>query len=312
MSKLNVESLYKQIDERTIEIEQQQNIPYLDALGSTLESLFYKETAEQVDEVDPDTVKEAIQFAILKGMKHTTQSQHLITPESVSLLIGYLAHKFLHDKEKVRIFDPVAGTGSLLLTVIEQLQKETEAHAAEVDSTLIKLGVANANLQKTQVEFLHQDSLRPMLVDPVDIVVADLPVGYYPDDEQAKEFDLNRTETHAYSHELFIEQSLNYLTPSGYAILVIPDHLFEQDSTQSLHRFIHEHAYIVGLLRLPETSFKSEKHVKSILILRKKSEEISMPKQPLLVQLPSLNNTVAMEQIINQINEWFESYLSGK
>src|SRR5699024_8904392 len=86
----------------------------------------------------------------IKGMKHTTQSQHMITPESISLLIGYLAEKFTKDLEHVRVLDPVVGTGSLLLTVLSQLQKETKAYSAEIDPTLIKLAVAYTNLQKSE------------------------------------------------------------------------------------------------------------------------------------------------------------------
>lgn len=31
---------------------------------------------------------------------------------------------------------------------------------------------------------LHQDGLANLLVDPVDVVISDLPVGYYPDERK--------------------------------------------------------------------------------------------------------------------------------
>src|SRR5699024_11004051 len=105
--------------------------------------------------------RKAVQLALLKGMKNNTQQQHVLTPESVALFIGYLANKLLSGKESVRVFDPASGTGNLLLTVMEQLEQVPVAYASEVDPTLIQLSVMNANLQEKKVEFFHQDSLRP-------------------------------------------------------------------------------------------------------------------------------------------------------
>ena len=36
-------------------------------------------------------------------------------------------------------------------------------------------------------------------------------------------------EGHSYSHHLLIEQSINALKGAGYAFLVVPSHLFEDD-----------------------------------------------------------------------------------
>src|SRR5690625_5944464 len=101
--------------------------------------------------------------------------------------MGYLAGKLTHDHDHLRVFDPVSGSGNLLTTVLGQLSQSTDAYGSEIDPTLIKLGLLNANLQKMNIEFFHQDSLRPFLLDPVDLVVSDLPVGYYPDDIRAKD-----------------------------------------------------------------------------------------------------------------------------
>ena len=45
---------------------------------------------------------------------------------------------------------------------------------------------------KKEIEFFHQDSLAPFLMDPVDLIVSDLPVGYYPDDIRANDYELRR------------------------------------------------------------------------------------------------------------------------
>ncbi|PAV30376.1 SAM-dependent methyltransferase [Virgibacillus profundi] len=325
MEKTNVELLYEWIDNTTQIIQQHENEPYLDSLAITMETLFYQTISDDMDDIlshklqnalseinfsayKIDEIRKAIQLATLKGMKDSTQQQHLMTPETVALLVGYLADKVTKEKKQISVFDPASGTGNLVTTVLGQLKQDIEAFASEVDPTLIKLSVLNANLQKKNIEFFHQDSLRPFLLDPIDLVVADLPVGYYPDDIRANDFKLKADEGHSYAHHLFIEQSMNYTKEGGYLIFVIPDFLFDSDQSDKLHSYIQEYAHIVGVLRLPESAFKSEKNIKSILILQKKGQDTSAPKQPLLVNLPSFKNTNGMEDILNQMNAWFTTY----
>lgn len=325
MAKTNLEILFDWLDQTTESIIQHEDEPYLDSLAVAMEALFYEHPSEEVDDIlshklnkrikeidlnifNREEIRKAIQLAILKGMQRSTQQHHFITPETVALLVGYLARKVTNEEENLRVFDPVCGTANLLTTVLSQLDNPGESFGSEIDSTLIKLALYNANLQKMNIEFFNQDSLRPFLIDPVDLIVADLPVGYYPDDEHAMTFNLKADEGHSYSHHLFIEQSMNYTKNSGYLLLLVPEFIFDSDQSDKLNEYLHENAHIVGLLRLPESAFASKRNVKSILILQKKGPETSTPKQPLLVDLPSFNNTIAMEDILGQINEWFINY----
>ncbi|GAB3791945.1 class I SAM-dependent methyltransferase [Virgibacillus kimchii] len=329
MEKSNVETLYEWLDRTTVTIENYVKAPYLDCLTYTLEILFYREVPEEWDEkishklstalqeieketLDKPDVRKAVQLAILKGMKGSTQQQHLMTPDTVALIVGYLAEKLTAEKKELRIFDPAGGTGNLITTVLDQLQQPVDAFASEVDPTLIQLAVLNANLQERQIEFFHQDSLQPFLMDPVDLVIADLPVGYYPDDIRASNYELKADQGHSYAHHLFIEQALNYTKESGYLIFVIPEFLFDSDQSDKLHRFLREYAHIVGVLRLPETAFASKQNIKSILILQKKGNNTQAPKQPLLAQVPSFKNTNALSRSLGQMNEWFQSYKEEK
>ncbi|HLR69071.1 class I SAM-dependent methyltransferase [Virgibacillus alimentarius] len=326
MDEIKVESLFEWLDRTTQIIHEQQDEPYLDSLAVTLETLFYQDVSAEIDDllkyklqsalkkVDLTTyqiedIRKATQLAILKGMKGSTQQQHLMTPEAVALFVGYISEKLMKGKDKIRIFDLVSGTANLLLTVMNQLEQPAEAFASEIDPTLIKLGVLNANLQQKQVEFFHQDSLRPFLVDPIDLIIADLPVGYYPDDIRANDFQLSADKGHSYAHHLLIEQGMNYTKEAGYLIFVIPDFLFDSDQSDKLHAYIQEYAHIIGVIRLPESAFKSKKNVKSIFILQKKGKDTQGPKQPLLANLPSFNNTREMGDILDQMNGWFKQYI---
>ena len=59
-------------------------------------------------------------------------------------------------------------------------------------------------LESLNVQVMLQDGLSDLLVDPIDITLSDLPVGYYPVDERAKEFKSHSKEGHSYAHHLFI------------------------------------------------------------------------------------------------------------
>lgn len=313
MEESKVVELFHLLDKTTTSIQSKQEITYLDSIIQTLQSLYEVRDSEenkrdmQIDltEYDKQQLHRAIQLLLLKGMKENIQVNHMMTPEAVALFIGYLVQKFTSDLEFVRIYNPGSGTGNLLSSVLSQLEKDYAAYASEIDETLIKIALHRANILEEAVEFFHQDSLRPMLLDPVDVVISDLPVGYYPDDEQAKNYELHADEGHAYAHHLFIEQSLKYTKPGGYTIFLIPEFLFTSDQADKLRHFLNGHAHIIGVLQLATSTFKTKTMQKSILILRKKSDTTKNVREPLLVMLPSFKDTQAMENILAQINQWF-------
>lgn len=322
MEDSKVVALYEWIDSTTTKIEELISEPYLDSLVLTLEVLFYGDIHDEqheavneqirafiqldtLDDYTTEEIRKAIQLTVLKGMKEHTQHQHIMTPETIALFIGYLAEKLTNKLEEIRLFDPASGIGNLLLTVMSHIEKPVKAYASEVDPTLLKISLLNANLQKKRVEYFHQDSLRPLLLDPVDLIIADLPVGYYPDDVQAASYELQAPEGHSYAHHLFIEQSLTYTKPGGFLIFIIPEFLFESNQADALYTFIQKNAHIIGLIQLPETAFASKQHKKSIFILQKKGSNTSDLKEPLLAKLPSFKNTSGMADILDQMNDWF-------
>lgn len=326
----NVEKLFDWIDKTSEQFGEHQNVTYLEGLVDAMGIMYSQEVPNDIDDIlaqklkttlsqihieqyEKEEIRKAIQLAIIKGMKDSTQAQHLLTPEAIALIIGYLADKFTEGWKSLRIFDPVSGTGNLLFTVLDRLKnKETETFASEVDPTLIQLAVTSANLLEKEIEFFRQDSLSPFLLDPVDLVVADLPVGYYPDDIRARDFKLRADEGHSFAHHLLIEQSLRYTKDSGILIFIIPESLFSSGQSEKLNEFLREHAHILGLLQLPDTAFKSKNNHKSILILQKKGEHTTGVKQPLLVQVPSFKNKNAMADILGQMNAWFKTYHTNK
>ena len=45
---------------------------------------------------------------------------------------------------------------------------------------------------QANIQLFHQDGLQDLLLDPVDLALSDLPIGYYPNDERAKDLLLLR------------------------------------------------------------------------------------------------------------------------
>ena len=219
-----------------------------------------------------EEIRKAFQLAILKGMKEGVQANHEMTPDAVGMFMSYLFHKFMQGQNEITVLDPAIGTGNLMTTVFNSAKEglAMSGFGVEVDEVLIKLALVNANLQKHAIEFFHQDGLAPLYIDPVDAVISDLPIGYYPNEIGASEYKLKADEGMSYAHHLFIEQSVKHTKEGGYLFFLVPNFIFESDQAPKLHAFIKETCFIQGLLQLPVSMFKNEKNAKVYLFSKRK------------------------------------------
>ncbi|MEB9858471.1 class I SAM-dependent methyltransferase [Bacillus cereus] len=323
-----VETLFSIFDSSAVVLRKELDVTYLEALVETGDNLFegailQEELSESAIErlnreystfneetYKGEEIRKAFQLAILKGMKEGVQANHEMTPDAVGMFMSYLFHKFMQGQNEITVLDPAIGTGNLMTTVFNSAKEglTMSGFGVEVDEVLIKLALVNANLQKHAIEFFHQDGLAPLYIDPVDAVVSDLPVGYYPNEIGASEYKLKADEGMSYAHHLFIEQSVKHTKEGGYLFFLVPNFIFESDQAPKLHAFIKETCFIQGLLQLPVSMFKNEKNAKSIFVLQKKGANVTMPKQALLVDLPKFSNMKAMEDIMDQLNTWFATH----
>ncbi|ACK63123.1 TPA: class I SAM-dependent methyltransferase [Bacillus thuringiensis] len=323
-----VETLFSIFDSSAVVLRKELDVTYLEALVETGDNLFegailQEELSESAIErlnreystfneetYKGEEIRKAFQLAILKGMKEGVQANHEMTPDAVGMFMSYLFHKFMQGQNEITVLDPAIGTGNLMTTVFNSAKEglTMSGFGVEVDEVLIKLALVNANLQKHAIEFFHQDGLAPLYIDPVDAVVSDLPVGYYPNEIGASEYKLKADEGMSYAHHLFIEQSVKHTKEGGYLFFLVPNFIFESDQAPKLHAFIKETCFIQGLLQLPVSMFKNEKNAKSIFVLQKKGANVTMPKQALLVELPKFSNMKAMEDIMDQLNTWFATH----
>ncbi|WLR44183.1 class I SAM-dependent methyltransferase [Bacillus carboniphilus] len=321
MKQSKVEDLYSKLNKGAEWICKKNDISYIEALtiladvlkGENEQESHFKELLELInpihfDDYSKEEIRKSVQLVILKGQKEGTQPNHQMTPDAISIFMGYLVHKFvqvLENNKNVTVLDPVVGSGNLLTAVLNQLDVKT-SYGIDIDEVLLKISMLNGNAQAHHLELFLQDSLMPFYIEPVDLVVADLPVGYYPNDENAATFELKSEQGHSYAHHLLIEQSLSYLKTDGYGFFIIPNQLFDSPEAHKLKTFLQKHAIVQGVIQLPLNVFKSEKYAKSIFILQKKGDETKAPKQAMLVNMPSFSDPSKVESVLGKIDQWIK------
>lgn len=329
MSQKAIESLYTKLNTSVQMLQQEIDVSYLEALletgenlldgkadnseellgTETLERLNYLYQDASLEQVEPEDIRKAFQLALLKGAKaDQLQANHQMTPDAIGFIMSYLIEKLIPKQTtKLSILDLAVGTANLLSTIYNSLQLkkiEVTAEGIDIDDLLLSLAALGTALQRQTVRLTHQDALQDLLVDPVDFVVSDLPVGYYPLDDRAKSFKTASKTDHSYAHHLMIEQSVGYLKEGGFGVFLVPAQLFETEEAPALTKFIQETSYLQGMLHLPKELFKTEHSRKSILLIQKKGAEAKQAKQVLLAQIPDFKNQQAMLRFMNEVDTW--------
>ncbi len=78
------------------------------------------------------------------------------------------------------------------------------------------------------MQFTSKKMLFDHILKESDVIISDLPVGYYPNDEIASRFTVAATGEHTYAHHLLMEQLLKYLKKDGIAIFFGTTNLFDK------------------------------------------------------------------------------------
>lgn len=324
--------LFHILDESTKRLVKELNIPYLEALIHSAENIIdqgmvydeenllsdtvKKELTEYYQQLDlteysPETIRKGMQLALLRGMKEDyVQANHQMTPDSLGTLIAYLIEIIVEPTDEIHIADLSVGTANLLLTVHHFLKQATDRKIklSGVDNDELMLSIASTNsaLQKTPVHLQYQDALSNILLQPADLMVSDLPVGYYPLAERAAKFTTHFPEENqkSYSHYLLIEQAINYLKESGYGFFLLPTNLFNDENVKTLVSYLNKVAYIQAIIELPEELFANEASRKSVIVIQKKGETASQMDEVLLTKAPDFKNFEAMKSFLGEINDW--------
>lgn len=269
-----------------------------------------------IEHQDSETVRRLLQLCLLKVMrKDAIQANHQMTPDTIGMLFAYLIEQIVPVSKPYKIFDPVVGTGNLLTTVINHLTKvshqKVEAYGIDNDDSMLAAASVSADLQHLPVQLIHQDSITNLDIPQCDLAVADLPVGYYPLDDNVKNYQTKAAKGHSYVHHLLIEQTMNYIVPGGFAFFVVPSDLFKTKETASFVKWIQSVAYMQGFINLPSDMFSSAASQKSILILQNHGKDAKQAQQVLLGTFPSLKDQKEFRRFLAQVDQWVKTSLKN-
>ena len=131
------------------------------------------------------------------------------------------------------------------------MEPEISLRGLEVDDLLIDLSASIADVMESSVVFAQGDAVRPQVLKESDLIVSDLPIGYYPDDAIAQRYQVASSEGHTYAHHLMMEQALKYLKPQGVAIFLAPNNLLTSPQSDLLKAWLTDKAQILAMLTLP-------------------------------------------------------------
>ena len=241
------------------------------------------------------------QFLLMKaGQTEPLQANHQFTPDAIALLLVFIVEE-LFKEEEITILEMGSGMGILGATFLTSLAKKVDYLGMEVDDLLIDLAASMADVIGLQAGFVQGDAVRPQMLKESDVVISDLPVGYYPDDAVASRHQVASSQEHTYAHHLFMEQGLKYLKSDGYAIFLAPSDLLTSPQSDLLKGWLKENAQLAAMIILPENLFSQDSNSKAIFVLQKKG---SKAVEPFVYPLNNLRDSQELIDFKEKFQNW--------
>ena len=278
----------------------EQNAIYLD--GQT-ELTLVKENNQRLRDLNlnKEEWRRSFQYLLMKAAQtEPLQANHQFTPDGIGFLLVFLVDQ-LASSDQVDVLEMGSGTGNLAQTLMNNCQRSLDYLGLEMDDLLIDLAASMAEVMKADVNFVQGDAVRPQVLKESDVIISDLPVGYYPDDVIASRYQVASPQGHTYAHHLLIEQSLKYLKPGGVAIFLAPNDLLTSEQSPLLKKWMQDHAQVLAMVTLPENLFRSANLAKTIFVLRKQEEAVV---QPFVYPLTDLQDQADIMKFRESFQNW--------
>ena len=241
------------------------------------------------------------QFLLLKAAQiEPLQANHQFTPDAIGQLIIFLIEQLWPAKE-VSILELGSGMGILGASFLTSISKKVDYLGIELDDLLIDLAASISEVMGLPAVYVQGDAVRPQILKESDVVVSDLPLGYYPDDQIASRYQVAAKNEHTYAHHLLMEQSLKYLKKDGYAIFLAPSNLLTSPQSELLKDWLRENAQIVAMISLPEDLFAQATQSKAIFVLQKKQDK---DLEPFVYPLASLREPHILMDFKEKFQIW--------
>lgn len=306
-----IEQAYTLLLENVQEIQNDLLTSFYDALieqnGSYLDGDIELDSVRQNNEklkalkLSKEEWRRAYQFLLMKAAQtEPLQANHQFTPDSIGFILTFLIDQ-LSKKEHIDILEIGSGMGNLAETILNNTQKNVDYLGLELDDLLIDISASIADVMDAKVSFVQGDAVRPQVLKESDVIISDLPVGFYPDDHIAARYEVASRQEHTYAHHLLMEQSLKYLKSGGYAIFLAPNDLLTSLQSDLLKTWLQKHAQIVAMIALPESLFGNAAYAKTIFVLKKQDEQAI---QPFVYALSDLQNQAGLLTFSEKFQNW--------
>ena len=306
-----IEQAYALLLENVQEIQNELLTSFYDALieqnGSYLDGDIELDSVRQNNEklkalkLSKEEWRRAYQFLLMKAAQtEPLQANHQFTPDSIGFILTFLIDQ-LSKKEHIDILEIGSGMGNLAETILNNTQKNVDYLGLELDDLLIDISASIADVMDAKVSFVQGDAVRPQVLKESDVIISDLPVGFYPDDNIAMRYEVASRQEHTYAHHLLMEQSLKYLKSDGYAIFLAPNDLLTSSQSDLLKKWLQKHAQIVAMIALPESLFGNAAYAKTIFVLKKQDEQAM---QPFVYALSDLQNQADLLTFSEKFQNW--------
>lgn len=306
-----IEQAYTLLLENVQEIQNDLLTSFYDALieqnGSYLDGDIELDSVRQNNEklkalkLSKEEWRRAYQFLLMKAAQtEPLQANHQFTPDSIGFILTFLIDQ-LSKKEHIDILEIGSGMGNLAETILNNTQKNVDYLGLELDDLLIDISASIADVMDAKVSFVQGDAVRPQVLKESDVIISDLPVGFYPDDHIATRYEVASRQEHTYAHHLLMEQSLKYLKSGGYAIFLAPNDLLSSSQSDLLKKWLQKHAQIVAMIALPEALFGNAAYAKTIFVLKKQDEQAV---KPFVYALSDLQNQADLLTFSEKFQNW--------
>lgn len=241
------------------------------------------------------------QFLLMKAAQtEPLQANHQFTLDAIGHLMIFIIEQ-LCPTEDLSLLELGSGMGILGAIFLTSMNKKVDYLGIELDDLLIDLAASMAEVMDLQMGFVQGDAVRPQVLKESDIIVSDLPVGYYPDDQTASRYQVAAKDEHTYAHHLLMEQSLKYLKTGGYAIFLAPTDLLTSPQSELLKSWLTEKAQLVAIIALPDDLFAHGAQSKTIFVLQKKTGEAI---EPFVYPLTSLRAPEILMEFKEKFQIW--------
>ena len=264
--------------------------------------------AADFDGMTPELKRQVLQLLLVATMREDgLQANYQVTPDAIGMWVGFVVEQCVTAGEPVKVTDLTVGSGNLLATVAQvlgQQKNEMTASGVENDDTMLTIASGMAALLGLDWQLTLADAVADQPAVNQDVVIADLPVGYYPS-AVPTDFTTQADDGLTYVHHLLIEQAIKALRPGGLAALIVPANLFESEQAANILKYLQgSDVFFQALLQFPEKLFTNEKAAKAILVLQRAGGDAVQATPVMLARAPELTNVAENKNFVSEITAW--------